>query len=131
MRNDFAVTSNGKIDRRALPSPTRQRPALAQPCVAPRNELERWLAGIWREMLSLDSVGIQDRFFELGGNSLQAAVFINKIQQELGEWVYVVALFDSPSIAEFGAFLRANYPKALARNFQLGVSDAALKHNRS
>ena len=121
------LSPNGKVDRRALPSPTRQRPALAQPCVAPRNELERWLAGMWREMLNLDSVGIQDRFFELGGNSLQAAVFINKIQQELGEWVYVVALFDAPSIAEFGAFLRANYPKALARRFPTEVSDAGVE----
>ncbi|MGH2510843.1 MAG: non-ribosomal peptide synthetase, partial [Ktedonobacteraceae bacterium] len=66
------LTANGKIDRRALPSPEAFRPTMKGIFVAPRNPDEETLANIWREVLALEQVGIHDNFFELGGHSLIA-----------------------------------------------------------
>ena len=111
------LNASGKADRRALPAPDRTRPDLDQAYVAPRSELETRLAGLWSEILGLDRVGVRDRFFELGGTSLQAARFVNALQEELGEFVYVVTVFDNPTIDGYAAFLRSDYAKAVAKVF--------------
>jgi amino acid adenylation domain-containing protein len=111
------LSPTGKVDRQALPKPNNKRPELGEVYIMPRNELERHLASIWCDILSLDRVGINDRFFELGGTSLQAARFINGLQEELGENIYIVSIFESPTIAKYATFLQRNYPQALARKF--------------
>ena len=70
-------------------------------------------------------MGVHDRFFELGGTSLQAARFVNEMQAELGESIFVVTLFAAPSVAEYAAFLQAQYPVAVARLF--GASDTMVE----
>ena len=80
----FPLTSSGKVDRKRLPAPVRRRPQLGEPYVAPRSELEGFVAETWREILDLDAVGVNDRFFELGGTSLQAARFVNHMQIGIG-----------------------------------------------
>jgi amino acid adenylation domain-containing protein len=111
----FPLSPNGKVDRAALPPPVRTRPGLDGPFVPPRSELERVIAERWRVLLDLDRVGIHDRFFELGGTSLAAARFVNQVQAELGESIFVVTLFSAPSVAEYAAFLEREYPAAVAR----------------
>ena len=64
------LSSNGKVDRRALPAPELEREALSRAYVAPRTPTERTLAGIWETVLRVDRVGVEDNFFELGGDSL-------------------------------------------------------------
>jgi amino acid adenylation domain-containing protein len=113
--DQFPLSPNGKVDRKALPAPPRVRPDVDTPYVAPRSGLERLVAGKWREILEIDRVGVHDRFFELGGTSLQAARFVNEMQAELRESIFVVSLFTAPSVAEFAAFLREQYPAAVAR----------------
>jgi amino acid adenylation domain-containing protein len=108
-------TPHGKVDRRALPVPGAARPALAQEYVAPGNDLERFLAGMWQEMLGIDAPGIHDSFFELGGDSIKGAIFTNKLQEYLGEIVYIVTLFDAPTIASLAAYLQEHYRQAVAR----------------
>jgi amino acid adenylation domain-containing protein len=54
------LTPNGKLDRRALPAPERSRPEMEGTFVAPQTAIEKTLAGIWAELLSLDSIGVQD-----------------------------------------------------------------------
>ena len=111
------LTLNGKLDRQALPARTAQRPELNQTYTAPRTELEKFLAGIWREILRLEQVGIHDKFFELGGDSLQGARFIAQVETKLREQIYVVVLFEAPTIAEFAAYLEKNYCGAVGRIF--------------
>ena len=82
---------------------------------APRTPLELRIADAWQRVLDVESVGVHDRFFELGGTSLQAARFVNEMQTELGETIFAVTLFGAPSIAEYAAFLQADYPAAVAR----------------
>ena len=111
----FPQTPSGKVDRKALPAPVRVRPQLSEAFVAPRTQVESLVADKWRQLLDIDRVGVHDRFFELGGTSLQAARFINEMQEELDESIFVVTLFAAPSVAEYAAFLQAQYPAAVAR----------------
>lgn len=83
--------------------------------VAPRTKLERFLADKWQEMFGIDRIGVHDNFFELGIDSIKAAVFLNNLQQDLGEAVYIVTLFDSPTIADLAIYLSAQYPEAVSR----------------
>jgi len=60
----FPLTPNGKLDHKALPLPGTNRPALSEPLVAPRTELEQKIVAVWRAVLHLDEVGINDNFFD-------------------------------------------------------------------
>jgi amino acid adenylation domain-containing protein/FkbM family methyltransferase len=108
----------GKVDRRAL---ARLAPAPPTPAVevgertAPRDPLERFVAGLWEEVLGQPGIGAEDDFFALGGNSLQAALLVHRLEERLGEYVYVVALFDAPTVAELARYLARHYPEATAR----------------
>jgi amino acid adenylation domain-containing protein len=106
-------TASGKIDRLALPAPSRARPA-GEP---PRDPLERFLAGLWEEVLGASGVGPRDNFFDLGGTSLQVAVLTHRLQERLGEYVYTVALYDAPTVAGLAQYLRDNYPDGVTRLF--------------
>ncbi|HEX9942196.1 MAG TPA: amino acid adenylation domain-containing protein [Thermoanaerobaculia bacterium] len=116
------LTPSGKVDRRALPAPGEDRPGPGRERVAPRDGLERWLAEVWREVLKVREAGVHDDFFELGGNSISAAVAANRLQEELGEIVHVVTVFDHPTVAGLAGYLRREHPRAVAR--RLGGGDA-------
>ncbi len=111
------LSPNGKADRKALAQLAPERTTAPEEQVAPRSEVERFLARLWSEVLRSEGFGVHDRFFELGGNSITGAIFINRLQQELGEIVHVVTIFDQPTIAGLAAFLTAEYPRALERLF--------------
>lgn len=68
--------------------------------VAPRNEIERQIAKVWEEILSVPRIGIKDNFFELGGRSLLAAKMFAKINKTLGKNLPIPALFKAPTIEQ-------------------------------
>jgi thioesterase domain-containing protein len=110
------VTPNGKLDRRALsrmPLPGESQAGRGR--TEPDGPVERFVADLFKEVLRLDAVGLEESFFDLGGTSLQAAILINLLQERLGEYIYVVALFDAPSAAELALYLEREYPAATAR----------------
>jgi amino acid adenylation domain-containing protein len=109
------LTPGGKVDRGRLPSPGGARPRLEQTYVAPRTTLERTLCEMWRAVLRVEEVGVHDNFFDLGGDSIHAAIFINTLQKSLGAVVSVIALFDAPDVASLCAHLAERYPDAVAR----------------
>ena len=113
--DELPLTVNGKVDRRALPAPTGERLLPEQEFAAPRSRVEEYLAQIWSEVLGVDKVGIHDNFFALGGDSLKAAVMVNRLQEELREIIYFVALFDAPTVAELASYLSEHYGSAIAR----------------
>jgi acyl carrier protein len=98
---ELPLTSNGKIDRKALPGPDGFRPNMEAAYVAPKNNLEKIIAGIWREVLKVDQVGIHDNFFELGGNSINIIQLNSKLKKSLGVEIPVVAMFTYPTIGVF------------------------------
>jgi amino acid adenylation domain-containing protein len=92
----FPLDPNGKVDRKALPEPGFERPEETH--VAPRNELERTLAGIWTELLPVERVGVRDDFFDLGGHSLAATRIAARIRRDLGADVPLTVLFEEPTV---------------------------------
>lgn len=99
------LTPSGKTDRRALPKPGRERPELATPYTAPRTETEKKLARVWRDVLELDRVGIDDNFFDLGGDSLLALKMASCLHRAHRIGLPVVKLFEYASVARLGHFL--------------------------
>jgi amino acid adenylation domain-containing protein len=98
----FALTPNGKLDRKALPAPDDAAYA-ARSYEAPAGEVETRLARIWAELLKLDRVGRHDNFFELGGHSLVALRMVAQVRSTFGVEIGVAALFAAPTIKEFAA----------------------------
>jgi acyl-coenzyme A synthetase/AMP-(fatty) acid ligase/acyl carrier protein len=105
MLDALPLTATGKVDRRALPSPGRARPALKSAFVAPRTPLEERLAQVWADMLGLDEVGVQDGFLELGGDSLLATQVVSRVLTHFHVRVPLHALFDAPTVADMAALL--------------------------
>jgi amino acid adenylation domain-containing protein len=94
------LTSHGKIDRRALPAPDAERPALAEAFVAPRTPAEKSLAAIWTKLLGVNRIGINDNYFELGGDSLLATQLASQVRSVFEIELPLVELFRHPTLAE-------------------------------
>jgi thioesterase domain-containing protein len=110
-------TLSGKVDRRALPAPPTERPGTGRPYVGPSTPLEGFLADLWREVLRTDRPSVHDSFFELGGNSIEGAVLINRLQEKMGHHVSVIALFDAPTIAGLAHYLGHACPQVVRSVF--------------
>ena len=95
---------NGKVNRRALPAPERRRQS-DEAFVAPSNEIERVIADTWKELLRLDTVGIHDNFFDLGGHSLLVIQLHSRLTRRLNRELTVLDLFMYPTIHMLGASL--------------------------
>jgi acyl carrier protein len=91
------LTLNGKIDRAALAA-TEARLEARPAFVAAQTELERAIAAIWQEVLQIESVGVHDNFFDLGGHSLLIVRVHNKLQEQVSRELPIVELFKHPTI---------------------------------
>jgi acyl carrier protein len=101
--NQLPLTSNGKVDRAALPAASERRSKMEQAFSAPQTELERDIARVWQEALNLDKVGIDDNFFDLGGNSLRLAVVHAQLQKMIGRSFSVTDLFMHTTVRQLAA----------------------------
>ena len=113
------LTSNGKVDRRALPVPSAAR---AGRYVAPRNETERTLADVWAAVLRHDAVGVEDNFFELGGDSILSIQVIARCRQA-GLQLSTRDVFQHPTISALAANARPSTVPSVQRR---GAGDAPL-----
>ncbi|HEX6863772.1 MAG TPA: amino acid adenylation domain-containing protein, partial [Thermoanaerobaculia bacterium] len=104
---ELPLTPNGKVDRQALPQGETGRPAgaAAPPFLAPRGPIEELLAALWTKALGVERVGVQQSFFDMGGNSLRLVEVQTGIRRALGREVPVVDLFRYPTIASLAAYL--------------------------
>jgi amino acid adenylation domain-containing protein len=102
----FPLTPNGKIDRRALPAPESLRTESTAALAAPRDELEQELTQIWERILGVESIGIGENFFELGGNSLIAVRLFAEIEDRWHRNLPLATLLQYPTIAELADRLR-------------------------
>ena len=103
--SQFPLTSNGKIDRAALPEPDAGRPDLGPAFVAPRDDRERSIAQICARLLGIERVGVNDNFFEIGGHSLLAIQFTSAIAATHGVRISMRDFFDNPTVAQLAAQL--------------------------
>ncbi|WP_241527069.1 amino acid adenylation domain-containing protein, partial [Pseudomonas sp. BIOMIG1N] len=99
--DSFPLTTNGKLDRRALPAPDAEAFARRE-YQAPQGALETTLAGLWSELLGVEQVGRHDQFFELGGHSLLAVKLIERMRQ-VGLNADVGVLFGQPTLVALAA----------------------------
>ncbi|HEY0603974.1 MAG TPA: amino acid adenylation domain-containing protein [Herpetosiphonaceae bacterium] len=109
--DSFPLTTNGKLDRRALPAPDPTRPELERAYVAPRNATETVLAEILAEVLGVERVGIHDDFFALGGHSLNATQIMVRVREIFRTEIATAAIFDTPTVAGFAQALTAQEAK--------------------
>ncbi|WP_069817426.1 non-ribosomal peptide synthetase [Streptomyces sp. TP-A0874] len=91
------VTANGKLDRRALPVPEFGSSVGSR---APRSTQEEILCGLFAETLGVERVGIDDSFFELGGDSITSIQLVSKIRMVLGVQLSNRGIFETPTVAE-------------------------------
>ncbi|MCU7645700.1 non-ribosomal peptide synthetase [Pseudomonas piscis] len=103
--DSLPLTTNGKLDRKALPAPDSQAVA-RRDYEAPQGEVEQAIAGIWQELLLLPQVGRQDNFFELGGHSLLAVKLMERMRQ-VDLCADVRVLFGQPTLAALAAAVGA------------------------
>ncbi|HZM82448.1 MAG TPA: MupA/Atu3671 family FMN-dependent luciferase-like monooxygenase [Candidatus Limnocylindrales bacterium] len=99
---EFPLTANGKVDTRALPAPGGGKRAAPVP---PSTELENRIAAIWREALGLETVGVYDNFFDLGGHSLLMAQVHARLQAMAGIQLPLIRLLEYPTISALADFL--------------------------
>jgi amino acid adenylation domain-containing protein len=94
------LTPNGKIDRSLLPEPTAENIQPAQDFVAPSTETEQTLAALWCDLLKIESIGRQDSFFDLGGESLLVMRAVSRMRKTFNVDVQLRNLFERPTLVE-------------------------------
>src|SRR6185312_5080763 len=99
------LTVNGKLDKRALPAPEYQE---LDHYRAPDSAVEEILAGIYAQVLGLERVGVDESFFELGGDSLSAMRVVAAINKSFGAGISVRALFEAPTVAQLAPRIGAD-----------------------
>jgi len=104
------VTANGKVDRAALPSPVFASANADAGVEKPQTSVERGLADIWRSVLGVGAVGVNDNFFDLGGHSLHAMTIISRVAETFAFHVSLLEFFDSPTVAHMAEMIAAATP---------------------
>ena len=102
------LTPHGKVDRRALPAPGRERPDMNQSFVAPTSKPEAQLKQIWEDLLGIEPIGIKDDFFELGGDSLLAVNMLIKVQEVFGKNIPPATLIHEATIEHLASVISSH-----------------------
>jgi natural product biosynthesis luciferase-like monooxygenase protein len=123
---ELPLTSNGKIDVRALPKTIAAGPA-GRSGAAPSSELERQIAGVWSEVLGVDEIGLYDNFFDIGGHSLLMVQVHSRLRDLLEGELPLIKLLEHPSVGSLAAYLVAATPQASFRS----TEDRAVRQRES
>ncbi len=105
------LSANGKVERRSLPTPEGLLRNFEVNYVAPQNDIEQTIATIWQKVLDLEKVGVNDNFFEVGGNSLLLTKIYSELRKTLPneiQSISIVALFKYSTIRSLAHYLSAN-----------------------
>ncbi|MEG5083549.1 amino acid adenylation domain-containing protein [Microcoleus sp. AT8-B4] len=113
------LTNNGKVDRKALPAPDRDRPELEEAFATPSTAIEKILAEIWAQVLGLEQVGIDDNFFELGGDSILSIQVISQANRA-GLRLTPKQLFQHQTIAQLAAVADTTGTQQLEQGLIIG-----------
>ena len=117
MLGALPLTASGKVDRRALPRYQAARAeAKSADAAPPATPLEKIIARLWEETLTLKNPGVRDNFFEVGGNSLHAVKVHTRLCQALQREFPITAIFQHPTISALARFLGADADKPAAGN---------------
>ncbi|MGG2065340.1 non-ribosomal peptide synthase/polyketide synthase [Bacillus sp. S14(2024)] len=100
------LTTNGKVDRKALNSLTIQRENNFSTLIIPRDEIEYQLIKIWQDLLQTEDVYVNDDFFNRGGHSLLVIKLISKIREKFGKEIKVSTLIKNPTVEGIACLIR-------------------------
>ena len=103
--DEMPLTKNGKIDKKTLRSFNTEQLELETAYVAPRNEVDELVEGVWKDVLRLNKIGIHDNFIALGGHSLAAIRVTSRINEELEMEIPLNKVFNLPTIEEYSNYL--------------------------
>ncbi len=106
MLASMPLTPNGKVDRRALPSPRPEDLVSEETMVAPKDALESQLVKLWEGVLGKQPIGVRQNFFDLGGHSLLAVRLMHRIEQMFGKRLPIATLLQAPTVEELANMLR-------------------------
>jgi len=101
----FPLTPNGKVDRKALPAPEKGSTRTAAAYAPPTEGVETQIAAVWTELLSVERVGLDDNFFDLGGHSLLTVQLQRRLKDVLARPLALTDLFRFPTIRSLAEFL--------------------------
>ena len=96
--DSLPLTTNGKVDRQALPAPDRKQNACSKQCAANLTQVERTLLKIWADVLQVDQVDVNDNFFDLGGDSILGTLILARAAQA-GVKISPRQLFEHQTVA--------------------------------
>jgi len=119
----FPQTSNGKVDRKALPVPDGRSRDLGRDYAPPRTRIEQSIAAIWQQVLKIDKVGLYDNFFDIGGHSLLMAQVHSQLRETFKRDLPLIKMLEHPTVSSLAKFLsreqneqdtfKQNYDRAL------------------
>ena len=122
------LNNNGKVDRKALPDPMEDSvQATPEP---PKSAEEEQVAAIWRAVLRLDTVGVHDNFFDLGGHSLLLSEVHTRLETELAADLRLIELFKYPTIHTLAQRLRPADPETETTGAAVGTDRAHRRGTR-
>jgi acyl carrier protein len=117
------LTTNGKVDRRALPQPEDKRPEISTRYAGPRNDTEYCVVQIWQEVLDVRPIGIHDNFFDLGGHSLAATRVVSRVFEQYQLAISLQSLFQAPTVAAMAAVIAEHQGKGLEASQLTAILD--------
>jgi amino acid adenylation domain-containing protein len=104
----FPLTANGKVDRQTLATIEPARATADESYLPARTPVEEVLAGMWRDVLGRDQIGVHDNFFELGGHSLKAAQLISRVRATFDFQMELRQILETPTVARLSEYLLKN-----------------------
>jgi len=105
--DSLPLMPNGKVNRQELPPPTRQRPQLSSPLVAPQSPVEVVVAKRWSKVLGVEPIGLHDGFFDLGGDSLLASKIVSSLSSIFPRSLSLSEFLQAPTVAGLASLLVA------------------------
>jgi acyl carrier protein len=106
--NEMPLNNSGKIDRKKLPGIEKLRPLLETKLVSPRDEVEGAISAIWKRVLRIPELGIDDNFFDLGGHSLLMVRTHREVEEEFQTTIPLIKLLEHPTVRALAAYIRGS-----------------------
>ena len=112
------MTQNGKIDRKALPEPQGNL-HLGVKYESPSTEIEKKMAKVWHNVLKIEQIGVNNNFFDLGGDSIKVIRLLSAMNRELNTELQILEIYEHPTIRSLSSYLEGTNPTHTERELRL------------